>query len=533
MFSEDSDFALAFWPAFLYWFFFLAVFVYGAVVGSFLNVIIFRLPLLKPGENWLQKINGKSYCPHCGYYLRWWQNVPLIGFLVLRGRCFQCRSPISWRYFMVELTTACLWAALYKRISPEVGMTQMGPGALIPWIDLVFQALFAAILVALVFIDLDHFIAPDELNLVGFFVGLLRDLSCLGIAYLIARQMNAPLIGEEYIARFAYFGWLPRALIGAVVYSALLYLVAFVGFVYYAKGEKESLGEVTGRFFRMEDLPEEKMTDREKQMIAEAVKEEEEMTRLGPPPRLRFSPGFLAILCTGFLIPSLGLGAAIGFLLPFLGFLAISRQSGESIGHVWRRFFSSNDLEGPPEHPTVREAEPTPTVDLPVISTAADLEALAASGNPLPTEPELVTPESDLSRTMQQEADDFARDAESGRYGGMGLGDVKLAAAIGAILGPWMSLFSLFFATLIGAVVGVIFTRIHNRSLRYGVPFVPFMAAGAILVMLFGESLILWYLTVSGIRKPEPKPDPPRLLRRTDRPATSPTPDPTRPFQER
>jgi prepilin signal peptidase PulO-like enzyme (type II secretory pathway) len=516
MFSDDSPFAEWFWPTFWYWFWYLVVFIYGSVVGSFLNVIIYRLPLVKPGQNWLEAINGKSYCPHCRNELRPWQNVPIFGFLFLRGKCHFCKSPISWRYIMVEFTNACLWMALYHRVATNIGIT---------WLDFVFQALFGAVLVALVFIDLDHFIAPDELNLVGFLLGLGRDIACFGMAYYIGTQLNQPQILKDFGPQYVYFGWLPHALVGALVYMSILFAVSYLGFVYYAKGERENLAEVSRRFFTLEDLPEEKLTEAEKEAIAEEARLAEADQAQGPPPRLRFSPGFLAVLCALLLIPSFGFVAPLAFVLPFLGFIALSRKPDESLSTVSRRFFSSNDLQGPPEKPTVQPATPPQMDDLPLITTSADLERLARE-NPIPTEPELVTPTENLARTMQEEADAFAQEAESGKFGGMGLGDVKLAAAIGALLGPGMALLSLFFATLIGAVVGIIFTRMHGRSLRYGVPFVPFMAAGAIIVMLFGDSLINWYLIVSGVRKPEPPQEPPRLMRPRPRIPRSATPSP-------
>jgi prepilin signal peptidase PulO-like enzyme (type II secretory pathway) len=448
-------------------------------------------------------------------------NVPIFGFLGLRGKCYFCKSPISWRYIMVEFSTACLWMALYNRIATDVSVT---------WLDFILQALFGAVLIAMVFIDLDHFIAPDELNVVGFVLGLARDIGCFGIAFYLGMQMNQPNILKEYGSRYFYFGWLPQGLIGALVYAGILYLVAYLGWVYYAKGKKETLGEVSRRFLTLEDLPEEKMTDEEKERLVESELQYAEEEKLGPAPRLRFSPGFLAITCSLLLIPSFGFAAPLAFFGPLIGFLVISRQPGEAMSSVLRRFFSSNDLEGPPETPTVFDAPAVTVPDMPVITSAVDLEEQIKNGIPIPTEPEQVVPDENLAMTMHEEADAFARRAGDGGAGGMGLGDVKLAAAVGAMLGPGMALLSLFFATLLGAITGIIFTRLHGKSLRTGVPFVPFMAAGAIIVMLFGNGLVNFYLISTGLKKPEPKPERPHLLRQH---RSKPTPDVLRPYRDR
>jgi prepilin signal peptidase PulO-like enzyme (type II secretory pathway) len=104
---------------------------------------------------------------------------------------------------------------------------------------------------------------------------------------------------------------------------------------------------------------------------------------------------------------------------------------------------------------------------------------------------------------LRAESDQFAIEAEEGKHGGMGLGDVKLALAIGAILGPGPALLSLFVATFVGAATGITLARVHGRSLRLAIPFGPFMAVGAIVVMLYGAQMMDWYL---GTFWPKPEP---------------------------
>src|SRR5450432_218628 len=137
-----------------YHFFFAAfAFVLGAVVGSFLNVCIYRMPLdLSVNEP------RRSFCPACKKQLKWYQNIPLLSWLFLRGRCANCGSPIAFRYFVVELVTALLFLAVWLQ-SPW-------PIALAYWV-------FVSLLIVGIFIDLEHFIIPDEVTIGGTIAGIL------------------------------------------------------------------------------------------------------------------------------------------------------------------------------------------------------------------------------------------------------------------------------------------------------------------------------------------------------------------------
>lgn len=123
------------------------------MLGSFANVIIYRLPR---GENiaW-----PGSHCPKCQAPIRWFHNVPIFGWLVLRGRCASCKQPISYRYPLVELLMASLFLALYLHVGIE-------------W-RLIEYFLFVFGLVVITFIDFDHMIIPDVFSLSGIVIGLL------------------------------------------------------------------------------------------------------------------------------------------------------------------------------------------------------------------------------------------------------------------------------------------------------------------------------------------------------------------------
>src|SRR5918992_3566090 len=129
------------------------VFVVGAAIGSFLNVCIYRLPLdlsvNKP--RW-------SYCPSCKKEIPFHQNIPLVSWLFLRGRCANCGSRIAFRYFGVELLTALLFLCVWKFFPWEM--------ALAYWV-------FVSILIVATFIDFEHFIIPDEITIGGTLAGII------------------------------------------------------------------------------------------------------------------------------------------------------------------------------------------------------------------------------------------------------------------------------------------------------------------------------------------------------------------------
>src|SRR3977135_3098981 len=136
-----------------YEFFFSAIAVaLGAVVGSFLNVCIYRLPLD-------MSVNQprRSFCPSCKTQLTWYQNVPLLSWLFLRGRCANCGAKIAFRYFAVELLTALLFLAVWQ---------------LFPWQIAIAYWVFVSLVIAATFIDFEHFIIPDQITIGGAIAGI-------------------------------------------------------------------------------------------------------------------------------------------------------------------------------------------------------------------------------------------------------------------------------------------------------------------------------------------------------------------------
>ncbi|MDB6053682.1 MAG: Peptidase domain protein [Verrucomicrobiales bacterium] len=159
------------WAAVPFHFWSLTFFVFGSMVGSFLNVCIYRMPR---GES---IVRPPSHCPHCNYSIPWYLNMPLFTWTYLHGKCANCKAPITVRYFLVELLTALLFLGCW------LGYGHSG-GALVA---LAYCVLVAGLVVA-TFIDFEHFIIPDEITLGGIAVGFICSLIAPGLHQSASRQ---------------------------------------------------------------------------------------------------------------------------------------------------------------------------------------------------------------------------------------------------------------------------------------------------------------------------------------------------------
>ena len=132
---------------------YIFTFAFGAVVGSFLNVCIYRLPRAE------SIVFPASHCPNCKRPIPWYYNVPLINYVILGGRCKFCKARISFRYFAVEGLTAVMFTVLLWRfgVKPEFA---------------IYAAFFSALIV-ISFVDIEHWIIPDEISLPGAALGLI------------------------------------------------------------------------------------------------------------------------------------------------------------------------------------------------------------------------------------------------------------------------------------------------------------------------------------------------------------------------
>ena len=180
-------------------------FLMGTIIGSFLNVVIWRLPRKQ------SLVQPASHCPNCNRPLSAWENVPLFSFLLLRAKCRTCKAPITWRYFGVELFTGLAFLALFLHFGTPV--------------DTIAYCLFMAALISAFFIDLELFIIPDEINTFALLVGIGRDV--WGI-----------LAGDPSHALL--WGWLPRSIFGAMVCAGIFVLIQIIG---QALFRKDAMGD--------------------------------------------------------------------------------------------------------------------------------------------------------------------------------------------------------------------------------------------------------------------------------------------------
>jgi leader peptidase (prepilin peptidase)/N-methyltransferase len=176
----------------------IILFIFGAVIGSFLNVCIYRIPQGK------SIARPRSSCPKCGRPIRPYDNIPILSYLVLGGKCRDCHEPISPRYVIVELLTGLLLAALYLKY----GLT----------LKLLAVFIFSAVLLVITFIDLDYQIIPDMLTLPGIPIFFLAAVFILKMDFL-------------------------EALLGLIIGGGTLFLISF-GYRLFTKRDGMGMGDV-------------------------------------------------------------------------------------------------------------------------------------------------------------------------------------------------------------------------------------------------------------------------------------------------
>lgn len=180
----------------------LMVGAFGTLIGSFLNVVIYRVPLGR------SIVAPPSACGSCGHAVRGYDNIPLISWLVLRGKCRDCAAPISVRYPLVELAGAIAFGLVAWRFVPAVFAATGGPEVAAALLQLVAYLYLVAISIALALIDLDTRRLPNVIVLPAYLVGL----ALLGVAALLTGSWAA----------------LATAGIGAVATGGLYLILALV-----------------------------------------------------------------------------------------------------------------------------------------------------------------------------------------------------------------------------------------------------------------------------------------------------------------
>jgi leader peptidase (prepilin peptidase)/N-methyltransferase len=192
----------------------IIAFISGSLVGSFLNVCIYRMPLGKsvvwPG----------SHCPQCEKKIPWYDNIPFISYLLLKGRCRFCKQKISLRYLIVELLTAIMFVVLFK----QYGLSY----------EFFYYVVFICALIVATFVDIKHRIIPDEVSIGGIIIGFIlfsiKGFNLKPITYSLRPMFNS--------------------LLGIIIGGGMIYLSGFLFDLVYFKlfkkppiqGETESMG---------------------------------------------------------------------------------------------------------------------------------------------------------------------------------------------------------------------------------------------------------------------------------------------------
>ena len=391
----------------------IAALALGCCVGSFLNVVIYRLP-----NNLSVNEPKRSFCPNCKYDIPWYRNLPILSWLLLRGKCASCKQSIAPRYLMVEALTGICFLAIWKMESVPGGaldyeslkasltslapeqrtvfalLKEMGPG-----VGHVFALwVLFSLLIAATFIDFDHFIIPDSINFGGLVVGLL-------MSALLPMQM----MGEELWYRGLFL-----SLVGASTGYALLWTVVRLGKLVFGKLKYEFEEPEPWKVHQPEDADE---------PVICIGEEETPWTEA-----LYRNTDRLVIECTELIVNG------------------EEREAGELVAYVDR--FELSD------------ATTLPLEDVDEISGKCTMAVVP-------------------------------REA-------MGEGDVKFIAMIGAFLGWQAVLFTVFAASIVGAVVGLIQKAVSKEEWKRPIPFGPYLTLGAVLWVFAGTPLMLWYFGLLG-----------------------------------
>ena len=177
------------------------VFIFGGIIGSFLNVCIYRIPLGK------SIVWPRSFCPQCGKNIGWFDNIPLLSYAVLRGKCRSCKKTISFKYFLVELMCALIGVFLFSQFSMSA--------------TFFVYYFFACILIVVSFIDIKYQMIPDVFSLPGIVVGVLL--------FTFFRLDGSP----------GYTGALLNSVLGVIVGGMSMFLLGMLGEFLF---KKEALG---------------------------------------------------------------------------------------------------------------------------------------------------------------------------------------------------------------------------------------------------------------------------------------------------
>jgi leader peptidase (prepilin peptidase)/N-methyltransferase len=402
-------------------------FVLGACIGSFLNVCIYRMPLdMSVNEP------KRSFCPSCKYQIPLHHNIPLLTWLVLRGKCANCGARISFRYLGVELLTGLLFLAVWWKV-----WAWGAPGwPAHAWVLALPYWIMVALFVVATFIDFEHFIIPDEITIGGTVAGVM-----LSFAIPTLHGQTANLLGGLW------------SLVGAGAGYGALWLVVQLGKMAFGKKTFEPRSVMAFSWTRrIVETPTAQESDADLIVGDVSWKQRRVSVWRGLMDTLREILQSLRILQPK------------------------SHERGES--WIWSDTFGM-----------MRESErlvmrcPVAEIDGVVFSDVAlsfSHTQVSIGGRTWELEKVDKIVGQVASLVIPREA--------------MGFGDVKFIACVGAFLGWKAVVFTIMSASMFGALIGLATIAIGRREWSAKIPFGPYLALGALLWLFAGPELVRWYL---------------------------------------
>lgn len=222
----------------LWLFFAFTVIAFGACIGSFLNVCIYRIPLDQsvafPG----------SHCMSCGKPIKWYNNIPVLSYFILRGKCADCGASFSFRYAAIELLTAFLFLLVFCMVPPVGAMPPAGIRALgefaapSPWSAMApipCYWVFIALLIIGTFVDFDHYIIPDSVTIGGMAAGLACSALVPALQARVVPVMSFDGIGSAIVAPTVWYEGLLWSAVGLAAGFLPLQLIRCVGTWWFRK----------------------------------------------------------------------------------------------------------------------------------------------------------------------------------------------------------------------------------------------------------------------------------------------------------
>jgi len=177
-------------------FFYLIIFIFGLIVGSFLNCVIYRL---ETGGSFLK---GRSFCPHCKHILDWQDLIPVFSFLILKGKCRYCRKPISWQYPLIELATGIIFLLIF--------IFHFQAATFQNFLSIGFLLCISCFIILIFVYDLKHFIIPDRVIYPAIVIALIFNLLPLAAGF----------------SEFSIFKFSILSALGAAIFFLIIVLIS-------------------------------------------------------------------------------------------------------------------------------------------------------------------------------------------------------------------------------------------------------------------------------------------------------------------